>query len=226
MNLHSPSKSNTHRVTPVEFRGDLWHQKARVPVLSCGNQDQQPSSSLVFRPFFHALHSRYSLLYRPDALPAAQPTASFCVVFMEIQVGADNTHSLFHSRLKTFLCPGLPGWAGTREVKPIRILLKQRRRVAVVSAGMQLCTSLQTDNHASTPPLSFLQAGCPSCRPTNSIFGHTRSSIHIIKFLALFWYVCILRLAISTNFAKNVAYFPFNSWLSFQRLCHLLWGYK
>ena len=37
---------------------------------------------------------------------------------------------------------------------------------------------------------------------------------------------CILRLAISTYvyFAKNVAYFPFNSWHSFQRLCHLLWG--
>jgi len=34
---------------------------------------------------------------------------------------------------------------------------------------MQVCTSLQTDNHASTPPLSFLQAECPSCRPTNSI---------------------------------------------------------
>ena len=34
---------------------------------------------------------------------------------------------------------------------------------------MQLCTSLQTDNHARTPPLSFLQAGCPSCRPTNSV---------------------------------------------------------
>jgi len=34
---------------------------------------------------------------------------------------------------------------------------------------MQVSTSLQTDNHASTPPLSFLQAGCPSCRPTNSI---------------------------------------------------------
>jgi len=34
---------------------------------------------------------------------------------------------------------------------------------------MQVCTSLQTDNHASTPPLSFLQAGCPSCHPTNSI---------------------------------------------------------
>jgi len=34
---------------------------------------------------------------------------------------------------------------------------------------MQVCTSLQTDNHASTPPLCFLQAGCPSCRPTNSV---------------------------------------------------------
>ena len=34
---------------------------------------------------------------------------------------------------------------------------------------MQVCTSLQTDNHASTPPLSFLQAGCPSCRPSNSV---------------------------------------------------------
>jgi len=32
------------------------------------------------------------------------------------------------------------------------------------------CTSLQTDNHASTPPLKFfLQAGCPSCCPANSI---------------------------------------------------------
>ena len=34
---------------------------------------------------------------------------------------------------------------------------------------MQVCTSLQTDNHSNTPPLSFLQAGCPSCRPTNSV---------------------------------------------------------
>jgi len=32
---------------------------------------------------------------------------------------------------------------------------------------MQVCTLLQTDNHASTTPLSFFQAGCPSCHPTN-----------------------------------------------------------
>jgi len=34
---------------------------------------------------------------------------------------------------------------------------------------MQVCTSLQTDNHAGTPPLSFLQAGCTSCHLTNSV---------------------------------------------------------
>jgi len=34
---------------------------------------------------------------------------------------------------------------------------------------MQVCTLLQTDNHASTSPLSFLQARCPSCRPTNNV---------------------------------------------------------
>ena len=31
--LHS---APSYGVTPVEFRGDLWHQKTRVPGLSCG----------------------------------------------------------------------------------------------------------------------------------------------------------------------------------------------
>jgi len=34
---------------------------------------------------------------------------------------------------------------------------------------MQVCIALQTDSHASTPPLGFLQVGCPSCHPTNSV---------------------------------------------------------
>ena len=34
---------------------------------------------------------------------------------------------------------------------------------------VQVCTLLQADNHTSTPPLSFLHAGCPSCHPTNSV---------------------------------------------------------
>jgi len=34
---------------------------------------------------------------------------------------------------------------------------------------VQVCTLLQTDNHASTSLLSFLQAGSPSCCPTNCV---------------------------------------------------------
>jgi len=63
--------------------------------------------------------------------------------------------------------PGEPVLKG----KPIWILPKQQTvEWQWHQLGhMQVCTSLQTDNHASTPPLSFLQAGCPSCRPTKSI---------------------------------------------------------
>jgi len=49
---------------------------------------------------------------------------------------------------------------------------------------MQVCTSLQKDNHASTPPLSFLQAGCPSCRPTNGVKA--------LKAQSVFWCTYIL----------------------------------
>jgi len=45
---------------------------------------------------------------------------------------------------------------------------------------MQVCTSLQSDNHASTPPLSLLQAGCSSCRPTNSVKALKESVVHKI----------------------------------------------
>ena len=41
---------------------------------------------------------------------------------------------------------------------------------------MQVCTSLQTDNHASTPPLSFLEAGCPSCH--NILTKHLDKNRH------------------------------------------------
>ena len=75
-----------------------------------------------------------------------------------------------HTRL-TALCPGLPGWSGTRNVKTNLDFTEARDSEWQWHqlGHMQVCTSLQTDNHASTQPLSFLQAGCPSCRPTNSV---------------------------------------------------------
>ena len=46
---------------------------------------------------------------------------------------------------------------------------------------MQACTSLQADNHASTPPLSFLQAGCSSWRPTVSKHWRQRFTSHLTQ---------------------------------------------
>ena len=79
-----------------------------------------------------------------------------------------HTHTL---NLLMALFPGLPGCDGTRKVKTSRDFAEARDSEWQWHqlGHMQVCTSLQTDNHASTPPLSFLQAGCPSCRRTNSI---------------------------------------------------------
>jgi len=69
-----------------------------------------------------------------------------------------------------FNCP-LSGWAGTRKVKTNLDFTEARdSEWQWYQLGhMQVCTSLNTDNHGSTTQLSFLQAGCPSCNPTNSV---------------------------------------------------------
>jgi len=70
-----------------------------------------------------------------------------------------------HTRL-TALFPGLPRWASTNldfsEARDSEWQWHQLRH-------MQVCTLLQTDNDTSTPPVCFLQAGCLSCCPTNSV---------------------------------------------------------
>jgi len=80
------------------------------------------------------------------------------------------THTHTHTRL-TALCPGLPGWASTRKVKSIWILLKQE---TVSGSGVSWASSKSAyrSRQITTPARHhsvFLQAGCPSCRPTNSV---------------------------------------------------------
>ena len=97
-------------------------------------------------------------------------TDGVCSVF--VTGDARHTHTHTHTHTHPFNGP----FSGTTQVsryqkgKPIWILLKQETVSGIcISWDMQVCTLLQTDNHASTPPLSVLQAGCPSCRPTNSV---------------------------------------------------------
>jgi len=75
-----------------------------------------------------------------------------------------------HTRLMA-LFPGLPGWAGTRKVKPVWILLEQE---TVSGSGIcwAICKSAPRSRQITMPAPHhsvFLEAGCPSCHPTNSV---------------------------------------------------------
>ena len=68
-------------------------------------------------------------------------------------------------------CPGLPGSASTRKINPSGFYWSKKQWVAVASAGpyasLHLAPDRQPHQHLTTQ--FFLQAGCPSCHPTNSV---------------------------------------------------------
>jgi len=94
----------------------------------------------------------------------------------------------------------LPRSASTRKVKPIWILLKQGADSEWQwhqLGHMQVCTLIQTDNHTSTPPLSFFTDRMPFLSPNqqrqstegkteckenmwNKVHRHTESVVHFI----------------------------------------------
>ena len=71
-------------------------------------------------------------------------------------------HTHTHTRL-TALCAGLPRWAGTGKVKTNLDFTEARDSEWQWHqlSHMQVCTSLQTDNHANTPLLSFFTGRMP-----------------------------------------------------------------
>ena len=75
-----------------------------------------------------------------------------------------------HIRITAF-CPGPPGWASTRKVKPIWILQKQET-VSGSGISWAICKSAPRSRQITMPAPHhsvFLQARCPSCHPTNSV---------------------------------------------------------
>ena len=89
-----------------------------------------------------------------------------------------STHTRTHARTHTHTHPFNDPLSGTTQVSQYQ---KGKTNLDFTRARdsewqwhqlghMQVCTSLQTDNHASTSLLKlFLQAVCPSCHPTNSM---------------------------------------------------------
>jgi len=100
---------------------------------------------------------------------------------------------------------------------------------------MQVCTSLRTDNHASIPPLSVLQAGCPSCRPTNSVKALkaralTHSTIIDKSQLRLpretnagLWTGGLVTFVAPLLTKRNWSYYRYNE---HQKMCGLHWEYQ
>ena len=94
------------------------------------------------------------------------------------------SYLLTHTRL-TALCLGLPRWTGTTKVKPIWILLEQE---IVSGSGISwaTCKSAPRSRQITTPVPHhsvFLQAGCPSCRPTNSVKALKAQQRHCLRIL-------------------------------------------
>ena len=94
-----------------------------------------------------------------------------------------NTHT--HTRL-TALCLGLPGWAGTRKVKPIWILLKQET-VSGSGISWAICKSAprsrEPRQHPTTQPQLFTgrMPFLPSNQQRQSTEGSKLSDINYTK---------------------------------------------
>jgi len=82
--------------------------------------------------------------YNKCCLQASTQTAN-----SRLTVKLSQAHTHTHTRL-TALCPGLPGWAGTRKVKPIWILLEQE---TVSSSGISwaICKSAPRPRQITMP---------------------------------------------------------------------------
>ena len=94
-----PRWAGTRKVKPIWIL--LKQETVSGSAISWAICKSAPRSRQITRPAPH-----HSVFYRPDALPAAQSTAS-----KHWRRARAHTHTHTHSCL-TALCPVLPGWAG------------------------------------------------------------------------------------------------------------------
>ena len=83
---------------------------------------------------------------------------------------------------------------------------------------MQVCTSLQIDNHASTPPLSFLQAECLSCCPTQQCQS-TEGTMQCMRTGIYFFERGIIALHVGENYVSLLFLFSEEAWWTRTSFC-------
>jgi len=99
------------------------------------------------------LLSYTSLSYKVCRLPETEPSMHHCFV----------TYIHTHTHL-TAVCLGLPGWAGSRKVKPIWILLKQEI-VSGSGISRSICKSAPRSRQTTTPAPHHSVFYCPDALP-------------------------------------------------------------
>jgi len=144
------------------YRTSMLFASTRSVGLSILTSQQRPS---VFPIATAKIFSTRANL-KTDQLQALHSQTD--ILFNNKWLALHHTHT--HTRLTT-LCPSLPGWADTRKVKPVWTLLEQET-VSGTGISWAICKSAPHSRQITMPAphyWSFLRAGCPSCRPTNSV---------------------------------------------------------
>ena len=159
-----------HRTLPDGSRDAVW-QTAHLPSNCTGRQHSSATSSLNKQPSLVILWCiKTSIFCFNIDVSYHQTNYLNFLMFGASHINLKRTKNVYfrcwhtHCGL-TGLCPRLPGVSRYQTGKTdldfteVRDSEWQWHQLG----HMQVCISLQTDNHARTPPLSFLQARYPSC---------------------------------------------------------------
>ena len=112
--------------------------------------------------------------------------ATWCPVYIHEMNRANSSNDVGHDDNNknthlTALCQGLPGWAGTRNVKPVWILLKQET-VSGNGISWAICKSAPCSRQTTTPAphhsVFYRLDALPAAQPTAS--NHWRQTLVIM----------------------------------------------
>jgi len=136
---------------------------------------------------------RKSALISAETMPTDLLVTSGSTLFV-IFVNSRATHT--HTRLMA-LCPGLPGWVGTREVKPISGFYWRKEMVSGSGISWAICNSAPRSRQITIPAphhsVFYRPDALPATQPTVSKhWRHTIPAQAVMKLPnavnVIFWY--------------------------------------
>ena len=161
----------TDTVMPKHCKWGLCHKNVKQK-RALAHWTKQSQTRPVFPSSFNSAHNTFQVS-QPNVHSWQKFGDCWCKFFfwtdnmMNICILKFLTYTHTHTRL-TALFPGLPGWAGTRKVKPIWILLKQE---TVSGSGIRwaICKSAPHSRQITMPAPHHSVFYSPFYRPTNSV---------------------------------------------------------